>query len=93
VVLAAEGYPGKYEKGRPISGLNRLDEDIILYHAGTADRDGQLVSAGGRVLNVVATGETIPDAAGRVYENLPRIDFPGSFYRKDIGGYIGLPGK
>ncbi|MBA7595007.1 MAG: phosphoribosylamine--glycine ligase [Calditrichaeota bacterium] len=87
VVLAAEGYPGKYEKGRPISGLDRLDEDIILYHAGTAnDSDGQLVSSGGRVLNVVATGQTIPDAARKVYENIDRIDFPGSFYRKDIGG-------
>lgn len=87
VVLAAEGYPGKYEKGRPISGLDRLDEDIIIYHAGTAnDSDGQLVSSGGRVLNVVAMGQTIPDAARKVYENIPRIDFPGSIYRKDIGG-------
>ena len=87
VVLASEGYPGKYEKGKPIGGLERLDEDIILFHAGTAtDASGRLVSNGGRVLNVVATGETIPDAARKVYENIPRIDFPGSFYRKDIGG-------
>jgi len=87
VVLAAEGYPGKYEKGRPISGLNRLDEDIILFHAGTTtDNGGRLISSGGRVLNVVATGQTTPDAARKVYENIPRIDFPGSFYRRDIGG-------
>lgn len=87
VVVASEGYPGKYEKGRPISGLDRLDEDIIIYHAGTAnDSEGQLVSNGGRVLNVVATGQTIPDAARKVYANIDRIDFPGSFYRKDIGG-------
>ncbi|UCH63452.1 MAG: phosphoribosylamine--glycine ligase [Fidelibacterota bacterium] len=86
VVVASEGYPGEYEKGKPITGLERLDEDIIVYHAGTADRDGQLVSAGGRVLNVVGMGETIAAAAARVYENIPRIDFPGSFYRKDIGG-------
>jgi len=85
VVLASEGYPGPYEKGKPIGGLENLDGDITVFHAGTADRDGQLVSAGGRVLNVVGVGETIPDAAGRVYENIPRIDFPGSFYRKDIG--------
>ena len=94
VVLASEGYPGSYEKGRPITGLEGLDEDIILFHAGTAtDASGRLVSNGGRVLNVVATGETIPDAARKVYENIPRIDFPGSFYRRDIGVYIGLSGK
>ena len=87
VVLASEGYPGSYEKGRPITGLEGLDEDIVQFHAGTAtDASGRLVSNGGRVLNVVATGETIPDAARKVYENIPRIDFPGSFYRKDIGG-------
>ncbi len=87
VVLASEGYPGVYEKGKPITGLEGLDEDIIVFHAGTAtDSDGRLVSAGGRVLNVVGMGETIPDAARKVYENIPRIDFPGSFYRRDIGG-------
>ena len=86
VVLASEGYPGSYDKGSPITGLDRLDEDIILYHAGTAtDSDGRLVSAGGRVLNVVGMGETIPDAARKVYKNIGRINFPGSFYRKDIG--------
>ncbi len=86
VVVASEGYPGKYEKGKPIGGLEDLDEDIIVFHAGTDESEGQLVSAGGRVLNVVGLGETIPAAAARVYENIPRIDFPGSFYRKDIGG-------
>jgi len=86
VVLASKGYPGKYEKGKLITGLDRLDEDIILFHAGTAtDAADRLVSNGGRVLNVVATGGTIPDAARKVYGNIPRIDFPGSFYRKDIG--------
>ncbi|UCD38852.1 MAG: phosphoribosylamine--glycine ligase, partial [Fidelibacterota bacterium] len=59
----------------------------IIYHAGTSlDENGQLVSSGGRVLNVVGTGTTIPDAARKVYGNIPRIEFPGSFYRKDIGG-------
>ncbi|MFB0515618.1 MAG: phosphoribosylamine--glycine ligase, partial [Candidatus Neomarinimicrobiota bacterium] len=82
VVVASDGYPGKYEKDRPISGLERLDEDIILYHAGTTrDHNGSLVSNGGRVLNVVARGKTIPQAARLVYENIPRVDFPGSFYR------------
>ncbi|UCD38815.1 MAG: phosphoribosylamine--glycine ligase [Fidelibacterota bacterium] len=87
VVVASEGYPGSYEKGKPITGLEGLDGDMIIYHAGTSlDESGRLVSSGGRVLNVVGTGATIPDAARKVYENIPRIDFPGSFYRKDIGG-------
>jgi phosphoribosylamine--glycine ligase len=86
VVLASEGYPGSYEKGKPITGLEGLDGDMIIYHAGTSlDEGGQLVSSGGRVLNVVGTGGTIPDAARKVYGNIPRIDFPGSFYRNDIG--------
>ncbi len=86
VVVASEGYPGKYVKGKPITGLEGLDEEIIIYHAGTAtDASGRLVSNGGRVLNVVAEGKDILAAAALVYENLPRIDFPGSFYRRDIG--------
>ncbi len=86
VVIASEGYPGSYAKDRPITGLDRLDGDVLVFHAGTATNDGrELVSSGGRVLNVVAMGETITDAARKVYENIDRIDFPGSFYRKDIG--------
>jgi len=87
VVLAAEGYPGSYEKGHPIAGLDRLDDDVLVFHAGTAlDEDGRLVSNGGRVLNVAATGDTLSQAAKKVYGNIPRINFPGSFYRRDIGG-------
>lgn len=87
VVLASEGYPGSYAKGKPITGLEGLDEEIIIYHAGTAANDqGHLVSSGGRVLNVVATGENLGAARDKVYANIDRIDFPGSFYRKDIGG-------
>jgi phosphoribosylamine--glycine ligase len=86
VVVAAEGYPGSYEKGTLISGLDQVEQDIIVFHAGTAlTEDGELVSSGGRVLNVVGMGATIAEAARKVYENLPRIAFPKSFYRKDIG--------
>ncbi len=86
VVLASEGYPGSYEKGKPISGLERLDGDAILFHAGTrGDDDGRLLSNGGRVLNVVGLGESRVSAREKVYANIGRIEFPGSFYRKDIG--------
>lgn len=86
VVVAAEGYPGSYEKGLPIGGLDRLDEEIMVFHAGTAlSQVGNLVSSGGRVLNIVGLGSSIPEAAQKVYHNLPRLDFPGSFYRRDIG--------
>ena len=87
VVLAAEGYPGKYEKGKPISGLERLDDDAILFHAGTRTGEGgRLLSNGGRVLNVVGLGDSLEQARDKAYTNIDRIDFPGSFYRKDIGG-------
>ncbi|MCK4577541.1 MAG: phosphoribosylamine--glycine ligase [Candidatus Marinimicrobia bacterium] len=86
VVLAAKGYPGQYKKGLPITGLGNLDDDVILFHAGTREENGQLLSSGGRVLNVVATGDNLNDAARQVYENCARIDFPGGFHRKDIGG-------
>ncbi len=86
VVLAAEGYPGKYPKGMTIKGLEKLPDDILLFHAGTGKgEEGEIVSLGGRVLNVVAQGGSISAAAKRVYENIETIDFPKSFYRKDIG--------
>ncbi len=86
VVLAAEGYPGKYARGKPITDLERLDEQLLVFHAGTSfNGSGGLVSSGGRVLNVAALDESVTAAAGKVYENLPRIEFPGSYYRTDIG--------
>ncbi len=86
VVLTAEGYPGKYPKGMPIKGLDKLPDDILVFHAGTGNNDaGDLVSMGGRVLNVVALGDAISSAAKRVYDHIERIDFPNSYYRKDIG--------
>jgi phosphoribosylamine--glycine ligase len=87
VVLAAEGYPGSYEKGLPIGGLDGLPETVGIFHAGTARKGAQLVSSGGRVLNVVATGATISEARKRVYDHIPEISFPGSFYRGDIGQF------
>ena len=86
VTLAAGGYPGGYRSGLPITGIeeaNRL-EGIQVFHAGTALKDGQLVTAGGRVLSVAAYGETLQNAVGRAYEAIQYISFEGMHYRKDI---------
>ncbi|MEE9465789.1 MAG: phosphoribosylglycinamide synthetase C domain-containing protein, partial [Candidatus Neomarinimicrobiota bacterium] len=94
VVLASEGYPGSYEKGRPISGLDSLDDDVIMFHAGTRiDERGRLLSDGGRVLSVVGLGADLELAGTKAYNGIAKINFPGSFYRKDIGENIGVPGE
>jgi phosphoribosylamine--glycine ligase len=87
VVLAAEGYPGAVERGRPIRGVETLDgwQDGVVFHAGTRRRDGVLETDGGRVLDVTALGPTIESAVGRAYEAIARIDWPGMHYRHDIG--------
>lgn len=88
VVLASEGYPGSYEKGKVILGVEdaqNLDE-VIVFHAGTAlNPDGELITAGGRVLNVVALGDTFEEARNRAYEACELIKFEGVQYRFDIG--------
>ncbi len=86
VVLASEGYPGPYEKGRPISGLEEAEAmaDVLVFHAGTVRRDGQVVTAGGRVLGVTGLGPTIAAARERAYEAVERIRFAGCHYRRDI---------
>ena len=85
VVMAAEGYPGSYPKGMPITGLENLPPEIMVFHAGTACRDGQLVTAGGRVLGVTALGEDIKTAIARAYAAVEKIHFPNCHYRRDIG--------
>ncbi len=87
VVMAAKGYPGAYAKGSPIRGLDALPDDSrhMVFHAGTAVSDGQLVSAGGRVLNVTARGDTLREAHDRAYAMLAAIDWPDGFWRSDIG--------
>ncbi|MBM4444260.1 MAG: phosphoribosylamine--glycine ligase [Chloroflexi bacterium] len=83
VVLASEGYPGAYHTGLPISGLTGLDPDMHVFHAGTAMKNG-VVTSGGRVLTVAATGRTLREARDRVYADVPRIQFHGRHYRRDI---------
>ncbi len=87
VVLASGGYPGKYEKGKVIEGLEDVEkmEDVMVFHAGTALKDGKFVTAGGRVLGVTALGATIKEAIDRAYEAVSKIHWEGMHYRKDIG--------
>ena len=87
VVMAARGYPGPYDKGSVIAGLEDLPEDgnRICFHAGTARRDGRVVAAGGRVLNLTARGATLAEARDRAYAMVDRVDWPGGFCRRDIG--------
>ncbi len=87
VVLAANGYPGDYDKGSVIKGLEALPEDSfnMVFHAGTAHKDGQYVATGGRVLAVTARGASLSEAAVRAYAMVDRIDWPEGFCRRDIG--------
>src|SRR5690606_33192363 len=86
VVVAAKGYPGTPEKGSVIAGVEDAAGDALIFHAGTTrDASGQLVAAGGRVLNVTAAGRTVSEAQARAYAAIDRIDWPGGFCRRDIG--------
>jgi phosphoribosylamine--glycine ligase len=87
VVMASKGYPGDYEKGEPISGLKEVSqmEDIFVFHAGTALKDGQMSTNGGRVLGVTGLGKDIPRAIERTYQAVQKISWQGVHYRKDIG--------
>ena len=85
VVMASGGYPGSYKTGFPIKGLDKVDDDILGFHAGTRESEGIIYTDGGRVLTVTATGGTIAEAGDRVYSNIRRIHFEGCHYRHDIG--------
>ncbi len=87
VVMAANGYPGSYEKGTVIRGLDGLPQDSshMVFHAGTAEREGQVVATGGRVLNVTARASDLQAARDAAYDMLDQIDWPDGFSRSDIG--------
>jgi phosphoribosylamine--glycine ligase len=87
VVASSSGYPGSYKTGMPISGLGAAAKvpDVVVFHAGTAQVGGQIVTAGGRVLGVSARGESLDEALGRAYQAMARIEFEGMYYRRDIG--------
>ncbi len=86
VVMAAKGYPGAYEKGSVIRGLEVLlkDSNHMVFHAGTKAEDGAIIASGGRVLNVTARGETLTEARARAYDMVHKIDWPEGFCRSDI---------
>lgn len=90
VVAASGGYPGEYVGGKVISGLAGVAEGVEVFHAGTAFRDGEVVTAGGRVLGVTAAGEDLAEALGKVYGALEGIGFEGMQFRRDIGWRAGL---
>ncbi len=91
VVMASGGYPGDYETGKEIRGLESCAglNDVHVFHAGTRVDHGKVVTAGGRVLAVTALGATVEDARRRAYEAVARIDFEGAHYRRDIALTVG----
>jgi len=93
VVMASGGYPNAYSTGYPIDGLDKTDEDVLVFHAGTkrvtADSGGtEVVTDGGRVLTVTAFGETIEEAREKAYANVRRVRFNDAVYRNDIAAAV-----
>ena len=85
VVMASGGYPDEYDTGFPIAGLSSVDEDALVFHAGTRlDEEGGVVTSGGRVLTVAALGASLSEARGKAYRNVQRIHFSKCHYRRDI---------
>ncbi len=87
VVMASKGYPGKYEKGKLITGIEKAEAlpGVIVFHAGTKEEGGKFYTNGGRVLGVTALAPTLPEAINRAYEAVEKIQFEGAHYRRDIG--------
>jgi phosphoribosylamine--glycine ligase len=95
VVMASQGYPDAYAKGKVITGLAEASSlpDVKVFHAGTARENDLVVTDGGRVLGVTALGETLAEARQRAYDAVGRISFPGAFYRRDIADKALAPPK
>jgi len=86
VVVASDGYPGSFEKGQSIGGLDSVAASgTTVFHAGTVEKDGHIVNSGGRVLGVTSVAVSVKEAQQAVYHALENLDWPGGFYRKDIG--------
>jgi len=84
VVMASQGYPGAYESGDVITGLAEVPEDVLVFHSGTAWQEGEIVTAGGRVLAVTALGHDLRQAVDTAYRGIAKINFAGAHYREDI---------
>lgn len=85
VILTSKGYPLKYEKGKEISGIENVDEDIYVYHNNTEFKNNKILSAGGRVLSVTSLGSDFEEIRKRIYKNIEKINFENKTFRKDIG--------
>lgn len=86
VVLASKGYPGKYEKGKKINGLERAKSaEVEIFHAGTELKDDGIYTSGGRVLNICAKGDSLKEAVGRIYDSIAFLSFDNMYFRQDIG--------
>lgn len=86
VVVVSQGYPGDFEKGQTIAGLDDVEQaGTVVFHAGTAEQNGQIVNHGGRVLGITSLADTVQDAQTIVYQALAKLDWQGGFYRQDIG--------
>jgi phosphoribosylamine--glycine ligase len=85
VVMSSGGYPGSYKTGFPIGGIDSVDKDVLVFHAGTKlGNDGIVYTDGGRVLTVVGVGQDMAEAREKVYRNISNIRFEGCYHRKDI---------
>jgi phosphoribosylamine--glycine ligase len=84
VVMASGGYPGNYEKGKIIQGLDAVEKYILVFHAGTQSEGDRILTSGGRVLNITTCAESLQKARERVYDEINKISFDGAFYRTDI---------
>lgn len=85
LVLASGGYPGSYPKGKIITGLDNVSDDVVIFHAGTSMNGSNVVTSGGRVLNVCSLASNLDEARKIVYDAASKIDFEGKYFRKDIG--------
>lgn len=85
VIMSSAGYPGPYEKGEVISGLDQVVHSSIVFHAGTAAKDREIITKGGRVLGITAIGETLKEARELAYKSVEKVSFNGAHYRTDIG--------
>lgn len=88
VVIASGGYPGKYSTGMRIDGIEKVSEDVIVFHAGTKKQNETFITAGGRVLNVVGLGQNIGEARMKAYETIENIYFNNMYFRKDIALFV-----
>lgn len=84
VIMSSAGYPGQYEKGQIIHGLDQVSYPAIVFHAGTSEQEGKILTSGGRVLGITAIGDTLKEARNLAYQSVEKISFAGSHYRTDI---------